>query len=40
MAEDATGGLLRLLAGETAGPMQTHMHELLVRESTAPPLRK
>lgn len=37
MAMGATDGLLRLLAGETAPPPVMHVHELLIRGTTAPP---
>lgn len=37
MAVTATGGLLRLLSGESAPKPVMHAHELLVRQSTAAP---
>ncbi len=40
MAEDAADSLLRLLAGGEAGAMKIHAHELLIRQSTAPPPRR
>jgi LacI family transcriptional regulator len=40
MAVDATDGLLNLLAGNEIAPMRVHPHQLLVRQSTAPPPKR